>query len=197
MPFRPCPSAARLASLVPLLGAVALLLSLSGCSDIRVRKGSGDELAIVGRSTYAWQPEASGPEDGSEAWSRRELAREIRQLVDRHLGAHGYRRVEAAEAEMLVQHRTDIEVQVRERDPYFSFDSVRKVEVGKLTLLLLDAQTRGVLWSASAESDLREVARGFGLTSIRYEPIDEPRDWKLEQKVHQIVSRLPTPTPPR
>ncbi|MBK9387979.1 MAG: DUF4136 domain-containing protein [Planctomycetes bacterium] len=181
-----------------LLGLALLAFSGSGCSDIRVREGSGDELSLVGRSTYAWLPEASGPEDGAEAWSQRQLAREIRQLADRHLGARGFRRVEAGEAELLVEHRTHLEVQVRERDPYFSFDTVRKVEVGKLSLHFSDAETRGELWSASAESDLREIARGFGITSIRYEPIEEPRDWKLEQKVHQIVSRLPerAPAPP-
>lgn len=179
---------------LPRLALGGLLLAATSCSPIQVREVEGDELALVGRRSYAWSEESLRPvgdASGDEAWSQRELERRVRELLDRHLGARGFRRVAAEDAELLVAARTSIEVDLRERDPMFSFDTVRKVEVGTLTLQMLEARTRGVLWSASAQSDLREVARGFGLTNIRYEPIDEPRDWKLEQKVHELVSRLP------
>jgi hypothetical protein len=168
-----------------------LLLAAASCSPIEVREHEGDAASLVGRTTYAWLLEPTTAADDGEEWSERELQRQVRLIGDRHLGARGFRQVEPEDADLLVEPRTSIELHVRERDPYFSFDTVRKYELGKLTIQLLDARTRAVLWSASAQSALRDVARGFGLVAIRYEPIDEPRDWKLEQKVHEIVSRIP------
>lgn len=171
--------------------ACAALFAVAGCSGIEVRQTEGSEASIAGYTTYSWVADGPASPEDPEAWSRRELSREIRVLVDRALEVRGFRLVDREEADLLVEERTSIEERVQQRDPYFSFDTVRKIEVGTLTLQMLDGRTRGVLWSASAKSDLREVARGFGLVDIRYEPIDEPRDWKLQEKVEEILSRIP------
>jgi hypothetical protein len=171
--------------------ACAALFAVAGCSGIQVRQTEGSEASIAGYTTYSWAADGPASPEDPEAWSRRELSREIRVLVDRALEVRGFRLVDREEADLLVEERTSIEERVQQRDPYFSFDTVRKIEVGTLTLQMLDGRTRGVLWSASAKSDLREVARGFGLVDIRYEPIDEPRDWKLQEKVDEMMSRIP------
>lgn len=170
----------------------SLLLILPGlawsCSGIDQRDPIGSAEALAPRTTYAWS-------DASDtAAPQRDTApvlAALRTLVDQRLQSAGFRTAAAQNAQMRVQAEIQTEEVVREMDPYFSYDTVRRIERGRIGLTFVDASTKDVLWNTVTERTLRDLARGSGPLDVRWEDLDQARDWKLELMVERLLSELP------
>lgn len=171
---RPTPSSL----LRTLLGG--LLALLAACSTIEVSESVGGLERTTDR-TWAWsvRSPADEPLDG-----------EVRAAVEARLAELGWERVESPQAALLVDYRTKIEREKRNRDPFFSMYTADELEWGTLTIEVRDASTGEPVWTASARSRLRRSAVTIGPFATDLTPTDDPRDWRTQERVSAILGRL-------
>lgn len=164
--------------------ALLLVSALAACSNVTVRVDKASRMNLVEFGTYAYM-------DVTSATSA-ELEERIQAAVDEQMSAIGLTRVAREEARLLVAFDTLVEVETRYIDPFErAFYSHEKVEEGTLVLEMIDSTDDDVVWSGTAHSQLRVVARGSGVTSIQYEPTDEKPKWEVEEKVRRLLKRFP------
>jgi len=171
-------------SLVRALAACLLPLA-AACSNVRVQADSTARTDLAAFGTYAYM-------DGSA--ESEQLEERIEAALDVELAEIGLTRVPRDDARLLVAYDTFVEVETRYLDPFErAFYNHERYEVGTLLLEMIAAEDDRVVWSGTAESQLRVVARGSGLDSVRYEPTDEQPDWKVQEKVERLLARFPRP----
>jgi len=178
-------------------GRIAALLLLVACSPVRVESAPAFEPAAV--ESYAWSEASTLPSSDlavetqaaeTSAVDDPALLARARTAVDEELARRGIRKVDASQAAFLVQVSLGIETKVQQNDPYYSLFVAEKYEEGRLTIRLLDRATGAPAWSGECRQRLRYVARAFGGMTLRFEPVDEPRDWQLERMASRILSKL-------
>jgi hypothetical protein len=164
----------------------AAAVALFACAGVSTEsEGEGDLAAY---RTYAWAedvPDAVDPEDG-------DLAARVRTAVDAALAGRGLQEVGAGgTADLGVTWSREVAERVQRNDPYYSTHVAEKYEEGTLSVELVDAQTKAVVWRGLGRSRLRYTARTSGLHSAHFADTGEPRQWPVDDMVHAIFARLP------
>jgi hypothetical protein len=175
-----------------LRGLLLSLLLLGACTVTNLASDADAEQP--GRApafeTYAWSREAP-PSDGTGTPLDEEaLLQRTQDAVDAKLASIGMFRVAHEEdAGLLLAPRLGIEVKLEPRDPYYSYYSAEKLEVGVLTIAFIDAETHELVGREASRHDLRTAARGVGLNTLQFVSTSEERVWPIEQMVDDVLTR--------
>ena len=164
--------------------AAALVLLL--CSTACAGAGSqGNEPPLPSFSSYAWYEDGGSglaqgvADDATDA--------EIQAAINLELVRRGLRQAAAGEADVLVAYTTWIESRVRANDPYFSTRAAEQVEIGTLTIDLLDPESGEIVWQGSTSRQLRVAAVLRGPFDHELTPTEAPRDWRAQELVARIL----------
>ncbi len=181
-------------ALAPLAAAVALGL-ITGCVSSGSEVLDASELRVFEARTFAWVEESvTAPEvEGAAVVRERsdELIAQARQTLTAQLLEKGYRLTSEDGAAVHLALRLDVSEEQRQNDPYFTVDQFERFERGHLTLMAFVPVTYVPVWRAKAAVKLRDTARGMGPGEIRWETLEETRDWRLEKLSSTLVGRMP------
>jgi hypothetical protein len=174
-------------------GLLLSLLLLGACTVTNLASDAGADAEHPGRSpafeTYAWSREAP-PLDGTGQLDEEALLRRTQDAVDARLASIGMFRVaDEEDAGLLLAPRLGIEVKLEPRDPYYSYYSAEKLEVGVLTIAFIDAETHELVGREASRHNLRTAARGIGLNTLQFVSTSEERVWPIEQMVDDVLTR--------
>ena len=160
--------------------ALIAISALSACGPkVHVRTDVAPGIDLERYGTYAFLDATDG---------RSSLDTRVEDAVSRRLDALGLSRVPLDGANLAVSYDRLIEIETRYLDAFArTFYSHERFENGTLLIELVDRATAEVVWSASAQSELRVVARGYGVSAIRFEPTEELPEWKIEDKVNRMM----------
>lgn len=179
---------------VRLGGALALLIVAvlaSACSGVQVVSEATAPDALRGVASYSWTSRPTPSDVAGRATYEPDLARDAQQRIDAALQARGWKKVRESRADVLLTEHFFVETVERQKDPYFNYYTLEVDEIGRFALEAIDPRTDERLWIGIAESRLRVVARGVGVSSVQTVGTDAERDWKLATKVDAVLRRLP------
>lgn len=173
----------RLSALFTALLAIVLL---SACRSTPTASSEFLGDLVPGRfRNFAWLEELPDQEPA------RALAREVRAEVTRGLERQGLRLSLLKDADVLLRQATVVETESRQSDPYVTGHIAEVHEYGTLTLELVDVRTGEPCWRGTSRGHLRRSALVYGgASSERSAPQDEPRDWRIPERVEALLEPL-------
>jgi hypothetical protein len=136
---------------------------MSGCSSVSVRRDYDESADFAGLQAYAWKHDVQ-PETGNPRLDNDLLDTRIRNAVDDNLSRKGFRRVDASEADFLVEYFIGIRSRITGSGGTVSMgmtrssggragtvglssgSSVREVDEAHLTVDILDASSGQTIW---------------------------------------------------
>ncbi|QSX32843.1 DUF4136 domain-containing protein [Shewanella avicenniae] len=150
-----------------MLAAVALIMA--GCAAVRPGWDYDPSTNFSQYKTYAWvEPQVSQGEYEKDGL----LAQRVRAAVDEQLLAKGFVKVEAKDAQLMVNYFTKVnkEARVDTLNANFgygpfgyrgwwggpSISQVREYDVGDLLLDLVDAKSHQLIWRSTAKNIVRD-----------------------------------------
>lgn len=164
-----------------LLAAVAML-AVTGCRSIATKSELHGTLLPSKWESFAWAVDTG---TGDEA-----LDSEVRSAVERELSELGFMRAEPNDADLLISFQTSIEKGFRNNDPFFAHWPAEGYEMGTLTIWMQDALDGELIWSGSGTSEIRVSDALLGPFATKLTPTDNPRNWRVEKKVREILENL-------
>jgi hypothetical protein len=164
------------------MAALGILLGSTGCASTG---SSGKAPPLAAFSSYAWYEAGASSAPAGVADDATDA--EIQAAIQLELARRGLQRVAASEADVLVAYTTWIESSVRANDPYFATRAAEQVEIGTLTIDLLDPQSGEILWQGSTSRQLRVAAVLRGPFDHELTPTEAPRDWRAQELVARIL----------
>lgn len=137
---------------------LVLVVVLAGCSSIRVERQVDPALAQLAPKTWAFEDPPS-PQEVGRTSPDTDLGQRIIATFERELVARGLRRVERAEAEVVVRYYAALEQQIDLREP--EYQHWRRFEEGvalgpgivaegSVILEMIDPKAERVLFQAVA-----------------------------------------------
>lgn len=185
--------AGGLLGLAPFVAAVAL--ALPGCVNSKSEVLDASRLDVFEAKSFAWveEPMEAPKIDGVTVTRIRddELIAQTRRELTAQLVDLGYRITSEEGAAVHLALRLDVSEEQRQNDPFFTVDPFERFERGHLTLAAFVPVTYEPVWRASAALKLRDTARGMGQSEIRWEALDEARDWRLPKLGRAVLKKLP------
>lgn len=180
-----------------LLCLITSLFLLAGCGAVSVQTEGNMPAAVTqGKATYSWSEEAVPSND--LRINDAEIANMVRSSAEKHLAAMGYARVDAGEADYLLNWFGNITEEVKEisivnfynRTGYAGLIGTMPEDVkdgkvrktfsrGTLILDVVDARTKKVVWRGSATNTLKE--KMSEMEKARY----------IDTSVQKILEELP------
>lgn len=177
--------------------AVSLLLLLgAGCSAVNVRTEELVPGALAEVRSYTWRVPTTATSRGGVTVLPAEdpvLFHALELAVAAELSRRGLHRVDAATAEVIVAPRASYQIGTEHTDGYFLSAEARQYEDGLLEIEFVDARTEQVLWRGSGRNRLRDIARGSGPVRPDMVPLDEPRNWRVDENVKAMFAKFPRP----
>lgn len=164
-----------------------LLLALAGLSACRMAPGAESQFLVEvtpgNYSHFAWLDEAIS--------ERSDLDAEIHREVEAQMARIGQTKTDLSRAEYFVTYDTTMVTEQRRADPRVSNYVGELVEIGVLTIELLDVQSGEAIWRGSQRGKLRRSAVLYGgATSNNYSPTDSPREWNISKRAEAILASL-------
>jgi hypothetical protein len=177
------------------LALAAILLLECGCSPVAVHTSGDPSPALQGKETYAWTSTVSLDEASGDVAIDEAMNERIQSIADATLAQRGFRRALEDQADLTLSARARVETRQLVHDPEYAVFEVELVEVGVLTIELVESQTGETLWSGTGRSDLRTVAVGGGVTGAQRVESPQARSWPVESMVPAILDELPLASP--
>lgn len=175
--------------------AAVLALGLPGCVTSKSEFLDASRLDVFEAKSFAWVEEPVEPPEAEGVMVTRvrddELVAETRQELTAQLLERGFRMTAEDDAAVHLALRLDVSEEQRQNDPFFTVDPFERYERGHLTVAAFVPVTYEPVWRASAALKLRDTARGMGQAEIRWETLDETRDWRLEKLGKAVLKKLP------
>ncbi|MCB9876884.1 MAG: DUF4136 domain-containing protein [Planctomycetes bacterium] len=165
-------------------GAAALFLT--ACTGVERRRDPDYPFAAV--TTYAWKEPAHFTGTNED---KPYVLGEVTTEIDAALKQRGLQRVEKGEAQVLLSAVVGFDRRLLRKEPQYSVYRVEDIEHAVLTVQVFDRLQRRSVWEADARRPLRVVAHAFGGAVERFTPVDEPRVWRIEEMVGDVVAELP------
>lgn len=132
---------------------------------------------------YAWLGEAVS--------ERSEFDADIHLAIEAQMLRLGQARTDLDEADYFITYDTTIRTEQRKSDPYATTRVGELVEIGTLTIQLLDVRTGEPFWRGSQSGKLRRSAVLYGgIVTNNYTPTDAPREWNIDDRVEEILTPL-------
>ena len=136
-----------------------LLLTLPGCTQIRVQSDFDPKANFSGLQTYAWLPDLKPTTD--PRLDSKLLDRRVREAVDRQLAAKGYRKVEDATPSFWVAYHPHVQRQsqaVHEPVGPYTYrwwgamgpTYTYQYDEGTLMVDVIDPRTNVLMWRGAA-----------------------------------------------
>jgi len=165
-----------------------LCISLfTGCAtspheDIKIDAEADPKVNFSGYKTYAWLGAAGLLIDPEGKWKQPDfnIDSEIQHLVNRELRKRKFTEVDN-KPDMLIAYTVGIDMEglkVKE-NPKTKEPMLQNIPKGALVVILVDPQTRYVMWVGRATADLKT------------DPGTEVMKQRLDYAVTQIMARLP------
>lgn len=162
-----------------------------GCSSVKVTTDYEPDFDYSGLETFAWLPEPPRP-TGHALIDSPLFGARVRDAVNAELERRGYRKVESAEADFLLQYyagtKTVTKIDTTHRYHYGAHwhgrgyaetTTVREYEKGSLVLDIVDAESRELVW------------RGVGEARLYENRTPEERAERMREAVESILDEFP------
>ena len=171
-----------------------LLVALSGCSSIEVSTDYDSSVSFSGYRTYAWIP---GPQErtGDPRLDNSLLDARIREAVERHLAAKGYKKEESGSPDFLITYHVALKgkLDVTTMNNYGygpgwrgarmagagSTTYVREYQEGSLLVDIVNPAQRHLVWRGTAQAEVTPTST------------PEEKKARLDEAVGKILEGFP------
>lgn len=168
----------------------ALVLTLSGCSQIRVTSDFDPQANFARLQTYAWLPDLNPTND--PRLDTKLLDSHVRAVVERELAAKGYRKVDGGTPSFHVAYHVYVHREtLPARNPVvgysYSWWAARgavnppQYDEGSLLLDIVDPQTNALMW------------RGWASGTVQWKASPKERAARVDKGIADLLAKFPPP----